>query len=174
MHSIYEKTDTLLVNSVLYLLAIALADNAFRDYSTLEEILAIELQTDEDLCYIEWKDDILDVPFFQTMTSQGPTGKIQKSTSFGGQLVALSRQAGYEKNITVHDAQREALIKADGMVLIQLDLFFLTNSLNEDNGYSIAERMKFAGHINPNTFLKSYIAQISTVEPGSGHGSGCL
>ncbi|KAH0542349.1 hypothetical protein FGG08_003287 [Glutinoglossum americanum] len=145
MHSIYEKTDTLLVNPVLFLLAIALADNAFRDYSTLEEILAIEPPADEDLYHIEWKDDILDMPFFRTATFEGPTNKIQKSNSFSHQLVALGRRAGYEENITVHDARREALIKAD-------------------DGYSIAERMKFAGHIDSSTFLNSYMAQISTVD----------
>ncbi|KAI9773400.1 MAG: hypothetical protein M1840_007615 [Geoglossum simile] len=146
MHAIYEKTDTLLVNPVLFLLAIALADNAFRDYCTLEEILAIEPPTDDNFFHVEWKEDILDVPFFQTTNSQGPTGKIQKSNSFSRQLVTLGRRAGYKENVTVHDARREALIKAD------------------DHGYSIAERMKFAGHINPNTFLDSYMAKISTVD----------
>ena len=34
----------------------------------------------------------------------------------------------------------------------------------EDNGYSVAERMKFAGHNNPDTFLGSYMPQISTVD----------
>jgi Protein of unknown function (DUF3435) len=119
MHAIYEKTDTLLVNPVLFVLAIALASNAFRDYSTLEEILAIEPPAGEDLFHVEWKDDILDVPFFQTVTSQGPTGEIQKSNSFSRQLVELGRRAGYRENITVHAARREALIQADGMIPTQ-------------------------------------------------------
>ncbi len=33
-----------------------------------------------------------------------------------------------------------------------------------DNGYSIAERMKFAGHFDPNTFVTSYMSQLSTVD----------
>ena len=164
MHSVYEKTDTLLINPVLFLLAIALADNAFKDYSTLEEILAIEPPVDEDLCHIEWKDNILDIPFFRSATFRGPTGNIQKSNSFSHQLVALGRRAGYEENITVHDARREALIKADGINLHKIGIFFLADSFGEDHGYSIAERMKFAGHIDSSTFLNSYMAQISTVD----------
>ncbi len=34
----------------------------------------------------------------------------------------------------------------------------------EDNGYSEAQRMKFAGHINPRTFLKSYMPSVSAVD----------
>jgi hypothetical protein len=42
--------------------------------------------------------------------------------------------------------------------------YLLANSSSKDNGYSIAERIKFAGHINPGTFLNSYMAQLSTVD----------
>ncbi len=35
---------------------------------------------------------------------------------------------------------------------------------SEDNGYSIAERMKFAGHNNADTFFGSYAPELSTVD----------
>ena len=37
-------------------------------------------------------------------------------------------------------------------------------NITEDNGYSIAERIKFAGHENSDTFFGSYMPQISTVD----------
>lgn len=37
-------------------------------------------------------------------------------------------------------------------------------NIDEDNGYSIAERMKFAGHNNADTFFGSYMPQLSTVD----------
>ena len=40
---------------------------------------------------------------------------------------------------------------------------FSINS-GEDNGYSAAERMKFAGHNNADTFFGSYMPQLSTVD----------
>ena len=48
-----------------------------------------------------------------------------------------------------------------------LALYVLVENVNlllADNGYSIAERMKFAGHTNPNTFSESYMPQMSTVD----------
>ncbi len=37
----YEDTPVLAINAVAFILALALAANAFRNYSTLKEILAI-------------------------------------------------------------------------------------------------------------------------------------
>ena len=34
----------------------------------------------------------------------------------------------------------------------------------KDNGYSISERMKFAGHNNADTFFGSYAPELSTVD----------
>jgi hypothetical protein len=45
---------------VLFLLAIALADNAFRDYTSADDIFAIRPPSaDEDMCELEWKDTTL-------------------------------------------------------------------------------------------------------------------
>ena len=106
----------LLVNPILFILAKLLAVGAFKYYSTLEEIFAIEPPPGEDYWILEWADYIQDVPLFQTMTHNGPTGKIQTASAFSYQLTSASVRAGF-KNITIHDARREALIKADGKFL---------------------------------------------------------
>ena len=162
-HPIYEHTDTLAVNPVAFILAIALADGAFRDYATLDEILAIEPPSDEAIWQVEWKESILDTPFCRAITSRGLSSNIQTANSFGDQLARLGKRSGHERNITIHAVRREALIKADGDALSPA-IFVHALIDAADNGYSEAERMKFAGHLNPSTFPAFYMAPLSTVD----------
>ncbi|KIV87981.1 hypothetical protein PV10_09166 [Exophiala mesophila] len=150
-HGVYEDMQPLYANPVLPLLAIALADGAFQDYLTFEEIEAIPPPVDGSLHHLRIRKELHRMPFFQTMSPEGPTGKIQTAASFSSGLVGLGHRAGYEENIRVHDFRREVLVRAD------------------DNGYSIAERMKFAGHENSDTFFGSYMPQISTVDGQSSY-----
>ncbi|KAH0541585.1 hypothetical protein FGG08_003933 [Glutinoglossum americanum] len=150
-HAMYEDMTPLFANPVLPVLAIALADGVFKDYTTFEEIFAIPPPADGSLHHLEIHKDKQDLPFFRVISCSGPTGKIQSASSFSSRLTGLGHRAGYRENIMVHDIRREALIKAD------------------DNGYSIAERMKFAGHKNPDTFSESYMSQMSTVDGQSSY-----
>src|SRR5437773_4866447 len=68
----------------------------------------------------------------------------------------------------------QRLVKADGKLFFDDVLAFHVlvedaNFLLADNGYLIAERMKFAGHTNPNTFFESYMLQMSTVDGQSSY-----
>ncbi|KIW36986.1 uncharacterized protein PV06_10884 [Exophiala oligosperma] len=150
-HGMYENMQPLYANPVLPLLAIALADGAFQDYLTFEEIEAIPAPVDGSLHHLRIRKELHQVPFFRTMSPEGPTGRIQPAVSFSTGLVGLGHRAGYKENIRVHDFRREVLVKAD------------------DNGYSTAERMKFAGHENSDTFFGSYMPQISTVDGQSSY-----
>ncbi|KAL8936221.1 MAG: hypothetical protein Q9216_005048 [Gyalolechia sp. 2 TL-2023] len=142
----YEDMEPLFANPVLPLLAIALADRAFQDDATFEELEAIPPPADGSLHHLRIKKDMLRVPFFQIVSADGPTGKIHGSGLFSNRMVALGHRAGYEENIGIHDIRREALVKAD------------------DNGYSTSERMKFAGHNNSDTFFGSYAPELSGVD----------
>ena len=110
----YEDMEPLFANPVLPLLAIALADHAFRDYQTFEDIEAIPPPADGSLHHLRIKKDLLRVPFFQIVTADGPTGKIHGAGSFSNRTVNLGHRAGYEENIGIHDIRREVLVKADG------------------------------------------------------------
>lgn len=109
----YENMEPLFANPVLPLLAIALADEAFQDYNTFEEIEAIPPPTDGSLYHLRIKTEMFDTPFFQNVTSNGPTGKIQSAVSFSSRTVALGHRAGYQENITIHSFRREILGKID-------------------------------------------------------------
>ena len=106
----YEDIEPLFANPVLPLLAIALADQAFQDYSTFEEIENIPPPEDRSLHHLQIKDEILSVPFFQNVTSNRPTGKIHNAVSFNNRTVGLSHRTGYQENISIHDIRAEVLI----------------------------------------------------------------
>lgn len=110
----YKDMKPLFANPVLPLLAIALADRAFQDYATFEEIEAIPPPADESLHHLRIKKDMLRVPFFWIVSADGPTGKIQGAGSFSNRTVDLGHRAGYEENIGIHNIRRKALVKADG------------------------------------------------------------
>ena len=113
----YEDMEPLFANPVLPLLAIALADHAFRDHRTFEEIEAIPPPADGSLHHLRIKKEMLRVPIFQIISADGPTGKIHGASSFSNRTVDLGHRAGYEENIGIHDIRREALVKADGKLL---------------------------------------------------------
>ena len=97
-------------------LAIALANDAFQDYSSFEEIEAIPPPERGSLYHLRFKPSLLDQPFFRTVTKTGPTEKILKSNSWTTRLKDLGHRAGISENVTVHAFRREALVKADGKV----------------------------------------------------------
>ncbi len=113
----YEGIEPLFTNLVLPLLVIALADHAFQDYGSFEEIEAILPPPDGSLHHLRIRKDMLRVPFFQIVSTDGPTRRIYKASSFSNRIVDLRHRAGYEENIRIHDIQREALIKADSKFL---------------------------------------------------------
>jgi hypothetical protein len=110
----FETTTSLplLFNPILFILAIALASGIFKHYYTANEIFAIEPPEYDDHWILEWADDMQDVPVFQAMLCNGPTGQIQKAGLFARQLTSVSQRARF-KNITIYNARREALIKAN-------------------------------------------------------------
>ena len=156
--------EPLFANPVLPLLAVALADDAFQNYRTFEEIEAIPPPVDGSLHHLRIRKQMLHVPFFQTVAPDGPTGKIQKAGPFSTRTVSLGHRAGYQENIGIHDIRAEVLVKADGKLLGNETIFGGGADFDQDNGYSVAERMKFAGHNNADTFLGSYMPQLSTVD----------
>ena len=106
--------EPLYANPILPFLAVALVDEAFQDYHTFEEIFAIPAPSDGTLFILHIKKKLHLVPFFQTMSSKGPTGKIQKAAVVAKRLVDSGHRAGIAQNIGFRASRREALVKADG------------------------------------------------------------
>ncbi|CZT06989.1 uncharacterized protein RAG0_12564 [Rhynchosporium agropyri] len=120
-HPMNESTAglPLVLNPVLFILGIALARGAFKHYKIADEIFELQPPQYDDHWILEQADHIKDVPVFQGATCHGPTGKIQKSSSFSKQLTNAAQRAGME-NITINDIRRETLVKANGKALVLL------------------------------------------------------
>ena len=66
----YEDIVPLFACAMLPALAIVLANDAFRDYRFLEEIFAIPPPIAGTVHPLRIKEEMLDVPFFQTFDAQ--------------------------------------------------------------------------------------------------------
>ncbi|KAK2022058.1 hypothetical protein LX32DRAFT_574259 [Colletotrichum zoysiae] len=137
-HSLYEGLVQmpLICNPMLPILAILVAEKAFKDYSTLTELLAIE-PADDEMLQLRWNDRILDQPFFKSASSKGTTRKIETANAFSRRLRELGFRAGYPCPPRVHDFRAEGLYWIDQL-------------------YTAAQRMKYAGQRDPNTFNNHY------------------
>ena len=89
----YEDMAPLFANPVLPMLDIALTDGVFKDHTTFEEIFAIPPPADGALHHLEIHESKRELPFFQIVSRDGPTRKIQLASSFSHRIVALGRQA---------------------------------------------------------------------------------
>jgi hypothetical protein len=166
----YKDMEPLFANPVLPFLALALAADAFQDCYSVEDIFAIPPPDDGTLYQIRIKKQILKQPFFQTLSSNGPTGKIKGASIFSTWLVNLGHRTGYRENIHVHDFRAEALVKADSTVsAIVLISPSVGANPSVDHGYSIDKKEKFAGHSNSDIFFDSYMPQMSTVDGQSSY-----
>lgn len=98
----------LICNAMLPILAILVATKAFRDYDTIEELLAIEASEGE-MVHLQWKESVRDLPFFKSMSARSAPGRIETATAFGKRLRALGFRAGYIRPPTIHDFRAEGL-----------------------------------------------------------------
>lgn len=105
----YEDTSVLVINAVVFILALTFAVNAFRNYSTLKEILVI-MSANNKLMMVKWSLDKLNLSVFTNSTEN-----IEKTDNFNYNLTDVSYCAEYIQNIIIYDEQHETLIKADCM-----------------------------------------------------------
>jgi hypothetical protein len=114
MHALYEDMEPLYANPLMPFFAIALADEAFLDYQTFEDIFRIPPPKKGIPFTLRIKQEMYRVPFFQIMSAEGATGKIQKAGSHSKRTVDGGHRAGMGANITFRAKRREALVTADG------------------------------------------------------------
>ena len=103
MHEDLEPRP-LFCNPVLTILARAIADDAFKDYRTAEELLDIDPPNGE-MHHLHLNESILDRPFFQVAS----TGEIEKADTFSRRLRELGLRTGYLRPPTIHDFRAEGL-----------------------------------------------------------------
>ncbi len=124
-HSVHEGLEPRLLfgNPVLTMFARTIADNVFRDYSTIEELLEIEPLEDE-MYRLRQNNHILSKLFFHVLS----TGESEKADTFSRRPRELGFRAGYLRPLTVHDFRSEDLYLS-GMSLLfsRFHLIFRAN-----------------------------------------------
>lgn len=90
-----------------------IARRAFRDFTTIEELLAPAPPEGDEMVLLAWKEDLLDKPIYQRKD-----GKIDSVFTFNACLRALCTRAGYAVPPTIHDFRAEALFFIDPSVYI--------------------------------------------------------
>lgn len=105
-HEIYEglssRPQFLLLNPMLPIVALLLASNRFRDYATVDAVLAIPAPPPDEVYVLEWTDP--ESPLFE-----GLDGLIQKAAVLAKMLRECAIRAGYSTNPTIHDFRAEGL-----------------------------------------------------------------
>ncbi|MCJ1484938.1 hypothetical protein MMC06_005111, partial [Schaereria dolodes] len=86
------------------MLARAIADHAFQDYSIMEELLEIEPPKDE-MYHLRQNKSVLGKPFFHMIS----TSEMEKADTFSRRLRELGIRAGYLRPPTIHDFRAEGL-----------------------------------------------------------------
>ena len=98
----------LCLHPMLVYLTRLIAYGAFRDYDSVEELLNI-VPPKGEILPLYWKEELLDIPFYQRQSSKGSAEKIETAAAFSKRLRALGRRAGYPKPPTTHDFRAEGL-----------------------------------------------------------------
>ncbi|KAB8070465.1 hypothetical protein BDV29DRAFT_197996 [Aspergillus leporis] len=152
-YEIYKEELPLMFNLLVFFLPMAVADGAFCEYKSVDEILdAAEFAEGEPeekiVAKLIFKPEILDTPVFRPYNEQSigdSTGRSRGADSFGKEFAELGHRAGYKRNVTVRACRRWALMETD-------------------KRHSATARMKFAGHVDQRTFGKSYAHPLSDVD----------
>ncbi|KAG6901097.1 hypothetical protein C0995_000798 [Termitomyces sp. Mi166 len=145
-HSLHEGLEErpLFCNPILTHLAMFIAKGAFRDYKTMEELLALEPPDEEEMYLLRWEPEMYDRPIYQRKD-----GKMESASTFSNRLRGLAHRAGYPNPPTVHDFRAEGLFRIG-------------------NFYSPSQRMRQAGHRDDRTYTEYY----APTNPGTdGQGS---
>lgn len=147
-HMLYELRGLpYYYNAVALFMAAALADGALRGFDTWADICAIKRPGSARHISLEYRENRSGWYVFPATTRDGRLDHLNPSKTLSSTgLVDLGVRAGFQEHITFHAARREALLKIDSY------------------GYSANERMRFAGHIDSNTYRRSYQTPISTVD----------
>ncbi|KAJ5772119.1 Zinc finger C2H2 [Penicillium odoratum] len=152
---VYAEDVPIFLNVLTFFLPMASADKAFRNYSSVSEILdAVEMYErvgpleDKILEVIHVREEMRDMPVFRQYLEHNVDhfkGHARGADAFGKALVHLGHRSGYTLNITVRACRRWALQEAD-------------------KTHSETARMRFAGQTNRDTYGKSYAHPLSEVD----------
>ena len=118
----YEAED-LACCGVTFMLALALADNAFKNkFTSLKDIYSLIVPPDTDRIRLHWDDDWAERPVFRDVEHPAKGICISKTkslvyTKHRHHLVRLGRTCGFEKRLEFYDLRRASGKRLNGKFL---------------------------------------------------------
>ena len=87
----------------MFFFDVAIADNAFKGYETLGDLMRARLPRDRDSRILQWKDDACERPTLRMVCTNG-VHKTRALTfaALRYQIVSLGKRVGYQDNVKVH------------------------------------------------------------------------
>ena len=134
--------EDLLCDAMPWLLALAFADNAFRDYATPAQLWRQQVPPNRKSWRLFWKEDLLDVHVFRSNSSSRQPLLQQRWNSLWYSLLV---QAGYPNNITIHRIRQEVV------------------NLVDDSGATEQQHKHVAGQTK-SVYESSYMHSISSLD----------
>ncbi|CAI7595632.1 unnamed protein product [Penicillium viridicatum] len=123
-------------NFIFWVIVHGIADNAFKNISSVEKLLAQHPPKGRESWTLEWAEDKKDLPFFRMVTPEGPSkDKALTFASLRHNNISLARRDGFKDPLRVHGIRGGVANKIDGRA-------------------SEATRSQALDHQNPDTFLK--------------------
>jgi hypothetical protein len=125
VYTLHQRDDQLAFCPMLLFLALAFADDAFRDVSNVRDFFRLKVPVDDNVqrqtLEIKFKDSVLDMPIFREIsaTSTGFTISDTEAWSYGSVRTLtkeLGRSAGFKQDITPYDMRRGAANKIEGTI----------------------------------------------------------
>lgn len=150
---------------MLPFLAKLLAYGAFRDYKTIDDLLTISPPEDE-MWVIQWKDHLLEAPFFRSRSSED----IETAGAFSHRLRSLGLRAGYPTPPRHHDIRAEGLYLMSTYMVFPPKFSAANPTRSIDQFESEATRMVYAGHTDLNTVPAYYLPQNGADGQAAYHG----
>ena len=115
-----SQHSRLLRDDTQYLLALALADKAFWDISSPEDLWELEIPPGEDELLLRWTDSAKGLPILRNATiHHGVSEEPLPKTKFDSIIKSVLNLSGYFGNATVHAIRRYLGKKVDGELKVQ-------------------------------------------------------
>jgi hypothetical protein len=157
---------------MLLFLALAFADDAFRDVSNVRDFFRLKVPVDDNVqrqtLDIKFKDSVLDMPIFREIsaTSTGFTISDTEAWSYGSVrtlVKELGRSAGFKQDITPYDMRRGAANRIEGTISL---IARLPPFLTLTEVATVAQRCQIMGHSRAEVFM-AYINPRTSVDTQS-------
>ncbi|KAI5789795.1 hypothetical protein FPQ18DRAFT_261175, partial [Pyronema domesticum] len=170
---LYERRDSPIFCPVLNMLALAFADNAFKEEGITrpEDIYNIQIPIFRETLSIQWKPEILETPVFQDATRKPEAGDVVSDSdawSFAGFNYYLKRFgdiAGFPQRLTSYALRIDAANAVDCKFSLHVYNFCLLILVGPD--FTDAQRDQIMGHARADVFRRHYMRQMVKVDTQS-------